>query len=334
MKRVLHRVVLRLERILALFLGEQSQNRVIEPYAGYATPQNMIVRGRVLTSLRRQNPAVEASWLTNLRSMVSLFLTDEVAGVRVRSGDVTATSDEEGYFTLHLPLSPEPGWINVPVHVEGFEDAAQCPVLVPSGDAEFMVISDVDDTVMETGAYSLPRNLWTSMMGNILQRHVHPDAIRLLSDLSCDGRNPVYYVSSSPWNLYTFLTRIFERNGLVRGPMFLRDLGVSGTKFITDDHGDHKGRSIDTLIEANPNLPVVLIGDTGQKDTAIYADTVSRHRGRVRAVILRETEDRSDSTDLAYMDQITRRGVAVFHKGEFPDSKPVIAAALKATKPE
>lgn len=321
MKTTLHRFALVLERWLDRFQRQQKRTRVIEAYAGYATPTTLIARGRVLTSLRQQNPAVDASWLTNLREMLSLFLTDEVANVTVRTGETETTSDEEGYFTLALPRTSETGWVHIPVRIEGFEDETECPVLVPSTDAEFMIISDIDDTVLETGAYSLLRNLWTSMTGNILSRRVYADAVRLLRDLSDQGRNPVYYVSSSPWNLYSFLTRIFARNDLTRAPMFLRDLGLSEDKFITAGHGDHKGASIRTILDANPQLPVLLMGDTGQKDARIYADIVEAFPDRVKAVILRETDDGSDKADQSEMQRIESAGVTLFHGPQMPPSR-------------
>lgn len=88
--------------------------------------------------------------------------------------------------------------------------------------------------------------------------------------------------------------------------MLLRDLGLSETQFITSGHGDHKGRSIDRLMAANPDLPVILIGDTGQKDAEIYLAARRRHPCRVRAVLLRRA--RRDG-DVAVLDALTATGV-------------------------
>jgi len=99
--------------------------------------------------------------------------------------------------------------------------------------------------------------------------------------------NPVYYVSSSPWNLHGFLNEIFERAGLIRGPKFLRDLGISDRKFITNTHGQHKGDAIDEILAANPDLPFILLGDTGQHDAHAYYDAIQRHPGRFQQIILR-----------------------------------------------
>ena len=117
-------------------------------------------------------------------------------------------------------------------------------VLVPRPDARFGVISDIDDTVMHTGAWSLTRNLWTTLTGDEDSRIVFADAVALLAQLAEGGRNPVYWVSSSPWNLYGFLTSVLFRAGLPEGPLFLRDWGIGPGRFPAGSHGTHKARSI------------------------------------------------------------------------------------------
>ena len=321
-RRILRRLALGLERSLDRLLTFKNRRRppLIEPYTGYATPETLVARGRILTHLRRHSPNPQQGWLTNLMQMAALFLTDEVSGVdvRARGGAARAVSDEEGYFTLVLPRDGEgaSGWTEVDARIEGSAERAALPVLVPRAGARVGVISDIDDTVMETGAYSLARNLWTSLTGNALTRRVFPDSIALLRALSEGGRNPVFYVSSSPWNLHRFLEAVFERRGVVPGPMFLRDLGVSERR--TDGpHGGHKGAAIDVLMAANPDLPFWLLGDTGQHDAEIYLDAARRYPGRVDRVALREPGPGPDAAARAAMDELRALGVEVTSAREF-----------------
>lgn len=130
--------------------------------------------------------------------MFGMFLTDEVRDATVQCQGVTTQTDEEGYFSLPLPRGDRTGWCTEAVSVEGRQVAVECPVMIPRQDARFLVISDIDDTMLETGAYSLLRNLFTSFTGNAKTRLIFPDAIGLMSTLSEDGRNPIFYVSSSP----------------------------------------------------------------------------------------------------------------------------------------
>ena len=329
--RAIHRAALVAEKpIDALIRHRQRRKRpVLEPYIGYATPETLIARGRVLTALRRHEPLPTQSKWTNFRQMLALFATDEVADVTVVSGDTEAVSDEEGYVTLVLERDGAgPGWHEVPVSVKGEAHPEPFPVLVPSPEARFGVISDIDDTMLRTGAYSLAKNLWTSLTGNIATRSLFPDSVRLMERLSEDGLNPVFYVSSSPWNLHWFLQEIFAAHGLVRGPTFLRDLGLSETQFISGTHGDHKGASIDAILAANPGLPFVLIGDTGQHDAHVYLDAARRHPGRVARVILREPGPGPDAASSHAIEEMEAEGVEVFHAPTFDgllENAPVAA---------
>jgi phosphatidate phosphatase APP1 len=286
---------------------------VIEPYLGYSTPDGLVARGRVLVAVKDRTPRERQSRLTNFFQLVARFFTREVAGATVRACEpgVSAVSDEEGYFTLHLPGGLSGGWAQIAAEIGGRPDSrVMLPVRVTDPEAAFGIISDIDDTVMRTGAYSLVLNLWTTLTGNSLTREVFPDAVALMERLH-DGRNPVFYVSSSPWNLHDFLVDVFRRAGLVRGPLFLRDLGLGRPSPVSNGHVQHKGTAIDTIFAANPGLPFVLIGDTGQHDAEVYLKAAQRHPGRVRRIILRAPGPGADEDDKRFAEDATALGIDV-----------------------
>ncbi len=317
MKLWLARVATRLEA--ALGRGRAAREAgAIAPYIGYVTPEHLIVRGRVLADQRDTNLREGQGLWRNLRQMVGLFITSEVANVTVSADGVTAVTDDEGYFTLLLPRDDVTGWRNVTVTAG--QASVDCPVMVADPSASIGVISDIDDTMMQTGAYSLWRNLWTSLTGNAATRVVFADAVALMARLSDEGRNPVHYVSSSPWNFHGFLAEVLERNGLPRGPMFLRDYGISETQFITGTHGDHKGSAIDVVLAALPDLPFVLIGDTGQHDAEVYLAAAKRHAGRIQRVILRVPAQGTDTDDQQYIDALRALGVTVDFGPDYSDA--------------
>lgn len=329
-KSVLHRFAVYAERLFDRLIPGGRGAAKLEAYRGYATPEHLILRGRVLTKLRHIRPNKTQGHWRNAKAMISLFLTDEVPGVEVTlsSRDATGVSDEEGYVTLRVPrqASDGPGWVELCGEVAG--SVVPFSALVPRSDARWGVISDVDDTVIETGAYSLTRNLWTTFTGNALTRHVFDDSVALIERLSDAGRNPIFYVSSSPWNLYAFLDMLFSQGGLTRGPMFLRDLGISDTQFIAGTHGNHKGRAIDTILAANPGLGFVLMGDTGQHDAEVYRDAIARHPGRIRAVVLRQPGPGPKAASAAAMDEIRGLGVPLFSDRDFTKLTDEIMAAM------
>ena len=244
--------------------------------------------------------------------MMALFNTREMSDVLICCGDIETLSDEEGYFELTLPRgNGKAGWGSYEICFCEDKTRTELTALIPSPSAEYGVISDIDDTLIKTDAWSLRRNLWNSMTGNAQSRHVYPDAVQLISNLHA-GVNPVYYVSSSPWNIHGFLTEIFDRAGLVRGPKFLRDLGISDTKFITGTHGNHKGDAIDAILEANPDLSFILLGDTGQHDAHIYHDAILRHPNRIQKIILRAPQPNLSKSNQTWVDKIRDTNTPLF----------------------
>lgn len=294
----------------------------IDPYSGYATSENIVLRGRVLS--RKPIRAAKAlnddssAW-TNFKAMIALFRTREQSGIDIRCEGLTTLSDEEGYFDITLPRpSNATGWQSYACQFGVENEAATLTALLPSSDASYGIISDIDDTLIKTEAWSLARNLWNSLTGNAESRFVFPDAVDLIKKLH-NSVNPVFYVSSSPWNMHAFLTEVFARAGLVQGPKFLRDLGISKTKIVKEAHGTHKARSIDTILAANPDLQFILIGDTGQHDARVYYHTTQRHPDRIRQIILRTPKASIDRKDKLWIDKIMGTGTPIY-VGETYDS--------------
>jgi phosphatidate phosphatase APP1 len=265
----------------------------IEAYGGHGGPDGVVVRGRVLDdpppSEAEEGEGIGAA----VRRSLGQFATDELPGVPLRIGVgnavVEATSDREGYF--HVELRPsalgepwERGWVELAGEYRGLAAGFRTTTMirVPGPDALFGVISDVDDTIVETGVQRVGAMLLQTFTGSALTRTAFPGAPELYRDLADDDRNPVFYVSSSPWNLHAFLAGFLRHRDFPIGPLLLRDL-----------IGTHEGRArkherIEEILRLHPQLSFVLIGDSGEKDPEIYADIVRSHPGRVRAVYIRE----------------------------------------------
>lgn len=321
LKRTLARIAHPIERLVSwIFPRRHAGPPRLVAYRGYATPEGLVLQGRVLSGAVQAEEESDASAFGNFLRMVRLFMTDEVSGLHVSAEGAGAVSDEEGYVRITVPRGNRAaGWHDIRVSLDPvWGEEALMPVRVPSPDAQYGVISDIDDTLMQTGAYTLWKNLLTTFTGSVTSRHVFPDAVCFM-DAVRPQVNPVFYVSSSPWNLHGFLTAVFLRAGLPRAPMFLRDYGVSEDQFITGTHGDHKGAAIDTILAANPDLPFMLVGDTGQHDAHVYLDAARRHPGRIRQVVLREPGPGPDADSRHAMEALRALGVDVFSGKSFDD---------------
>lgn len=320
--RVAHRFERGFEKIRR---GPARHDPIIDCYGGYTSHDHIVLRGRVLAKARAISAEGPQPKWRNFKDFLSLFMTDELRDLTITAADrdLATQTDEEGFFTLQVPVGDDvPLYVNI--QAAGADEVHPTPVF-NARTARFGVISDIDDTLLRTGAYSLLRNLWTSATGNVHEREVFADAVALLRDLKGQGAT-CFYVSSSPWNLYDYLQAVFVRTGLPLGPFFLRDLGISRTQFITGTHGDHKTDAIETILAANPHLQFTLVGDTGQHDPHIYADIVTRHPDRVTQVILRRPSaaalSRGTKDDVT---KIEAAGVAVMLDHDYRSLLPDIA---------
>ncbi len=297
----------RLKRRLSASTG-RTGSPLIVPYRSYGTIDRLLVMGRVLSNTPAAAPGATDSVWQNLLSTYRRLESDEVPGARVQAqiGNVVAEAetDEEGYFRMWLEGVSEyttPGWLGVdlrlrePLDDHGMDASTRAHVLVPANEAQFGVISDIDDTVMQSHATELLRMAKLTFLGNAYTRLPFPGVAAFYRALVGSGpvENPIAYVSSSPWNLYDLIVDFFELQEIPPGPMFLRDWGITTEELLPTEHSRHKLLAIETLFEFYGDLPFILIGDSGQQDPEIYAEIVRRYADRVLAVYVRDvSEDR------------------------------------------
>lgn len=186
-------------------------------------------------------------------------------------------ADDEGYahIAVDLPGWPRPErtvwetvrfeWINRdgPQVAEGY-------VLAPGQACDLAVISDIDDTIIETGITGGPlkvmrhwRRLLATMPGD---RTEVPHAGALYGRLASAGApladpiadplaqpgqklkapwRPFFYISSSPWNLFSYLVAYMEARGLPVGPIHMRDWDLDRATIGSAGHGAHKRLAAD-----------------------------------------------------------------------------------------
>jgi phosphatidate phosphatase APP1 len=282
---------------------------MIVPYLGYGTADKLVFSGRVLED-EGFSPATRAdhTW-RNLINMYKRFESDEVPGARVRArfqgNDSEVVTDEEGYFKFTIQptrrLDGNP-WQEVELELLEPSSAKTPPVrataqvLVPSAAARFGVISDIDDTVVSSNVGNKLKMILTVLFSNAYTRKPFEGVAALYRALqrgSSEGEdNPIFYVSNSAWNLYTLLVEFLKLQKIPLGPLLLRDFGDH--LLFAKEPESHKRNNIKTILESFPQLPFVLIGDSGERDPEIYRDVVKEYPTRIRAVYIRSVNKHPD----------------------------------------
>ncbi|MFD2571343.1 App1 family protein [Spirosoma soli] len=285
-------------------------------YRGFGSPTAVWLKGRVLRQRDLSTPSDNDTFWQNILATYQRFESDEVSGVTVRveafGKSYTTVTDEEGYFeiTINPPNDLPPGraWFPVRYSLDGVvQPNTQEPIvkdgylMVSPPYSQFGVISDIDDTVLVTGATSLLQTARLTFLGNAYTRLPFAGVAAFYRALQSGPVttlfNPIYFVSSSPWNLYDLLIDFFRIQGIPKGPILLRDLGLNPELLSSSSHHTHKLAMIRKVLDVNPQLPFVLIGDSGQQDPEIYTQVVRDNPGRILAIYIRdvtpETRDES-----------------------------------------
>ena len=297
----------------------------IVPYRGHGTATRLHLKGRVLEGRPIPSATATDSRWKNILHVLRRIESDEMPDVLVRARlgerDWTARTDEEGYFRFELdlpqPLNGARSWY--PVELELGDEPRDAAgdvraighVLVPPATARFGVISDIDDTVIETGATNLLRMIRIVLLTNAHTRLPFEGAAAFYRALQqgVEGSegNPIFYVSSSPWNFYGLLEEIFRVHEIPAGPFFLKDYGLTSEVLFASGHEQHKLEAIRTLLRTHPELRWVLVGDSGQKDPEIYQSVARDHPDRIAVIYIRDVAPAERDREIGTIAEQTRR---------------------------
>lgn len=281
--------------------GAEHQGLMIQPYRGYGSKSQISLLGRVFRQPGSKAIAPQGRILRDLYSFVRRVLRrgagDRRVVLRFHGRDHRSTTDQDGYFRFRIDTDDgfpvEEGWNSVSLHLDDDPAVhAKAGIYIAPSSAEFVVISDIDDTVMYTGVANKLKMFWRLFATGAQSRVAFPgvaDFYRALhAGASGDQKNPMLYVSRGPWSIYEMLETFFQSNGIPIGPiLFLRDWGLTLQRPLPRRATEHKHDLIEEMLHLYEEFPFVLIGDSGQHDPEVYADIVERHPGRVTAIYIR-----------------------------------------------
>ncbi|WP_047548046.1 App1 family protein [Psychroserpens sp. Hel_I_66] len=281
-------------------------------FQSYGTKSHFYARGRALED---ESIDLESQKIWHLAiNTWKRFETDEIKhiGLNVKLPNnkiFKATTDEKGYFKIDesienlKEMANEEGWVAFELSYDDvnikrtIQNDNRFPgeLLIPSEKADYGVASDIDDTILHTGVVSLLkwRVIYNSIFKNAKNRTPLEGAAEFYHQLhrgkSGENANPIFYVSHSPWNLYRYLELFLKQNNFPKGPILLRSLSNFLRKK-PENEKPQKQKEILNLLKTYPNLPFILIGDSGEHDPDIYMEIAEEFPDRILAIYLRSVK--------------------------------------------
>jgi phosphatidate phosphatase APP1 len=274
----------------------------IEPLYAFGNEKEIYFKGRVTETYRQSRPSANKNYLQNVLAAFRRYAGSSVPESKVlvtfQSQDKVVESDGEGIIAcsfenqtaersdkefMNFQLYPEEG---LEPEIQKYTiSVQQYPSYHPMG-----IISDIDDTILISHATDVGKKLWLSVSKNAYTRRPFPGVSAFYKALTDEGRNPIFYVSSSDWNLFDLIKDFLEYRNIPHGPLLLKDLHVDLRNIWKSGGGshEHKKEKVNLLFSLYSGMKFILIGDSGQHDPEIYADVVQENPGRVMCIYIRQ----------------------------------------------
>lgn len=352
------------------FLSGRAPVRV-QPFFGYRNHNALVVSAR---ALRRREPVFDQNgFWGGLATMIGQYASREVAGLDVQlefrtgAGKAvrhTATTCQEGFARFEIPfadrcdLPANTGWERATLswHADGSGSMAEKTafILAPGSSAGLGVISDIDDTILETGITGSVRAIaknWRRVMAQMPGERIvvpgAPDFYAALSGDSVGGATgaagagtslhsggpvarprPIFYVSSSPWNLFSYLVTFKRQRDLPLGPILLRDWGFNRRTWGSQGHGSHKQAAVERILATYPDMRFVLVGDDSQKDLSVFGSIAAARPNRIAAVFIRRvTARKPGGADVSAQARLRHAGVPFWMGDDYAAARAFLSEA-------
>ncbi|MBL9043332.1 MAG: DUF2183 domain-containing protein [Myxococcales bacterium] len=256
-------------------------------YSGFATAEGGVLYGRVSSGPPDPAPTPGESKIARIQETLQALDASALAKapveVTVAGHVLSAVSDERGYLEVKLPAQLAPPKAAVEAHLRhpGYHAApVQGTVLVYDGSPGLAVVSDVDDTLLDSQITDRKKMIENALTKSTWELAAFADAPQVLGELS--RGLPVFYLSGSPWGFHARISSYFQRVGFPEGTLVLKRFSREP---LLDQMG-FKYPHLRAIVAALPSKKFVLFGDSGEKDPEIYARLRTELPSRVEKIYI------------------------------------------------
>lgn len=265
-----------------------------------------LMRRALISAVHPETASREES--INFERRSRLFLVDNQGykGVRVRIAGQTLdlkSSAANGHFEDSVSISGA-------AMASGLRDGAlPFDVVLPDGDKRLfrgtvhpvpegapIVVSDIDDTIKISDVRNKSELLKNTFLRPFRPAPGMPELYRVFASRGAF----FFYVSASPWQLYSELRAFAFMSGYPEGVYRMKYFRLKDTDFLNlfQKPFEYKTATIEPILKSMPGHSFILIGDSGEKDPEAYASLAEKYPAQVKRVLIRMVyEDEKDRMD-------------------------------------
>lgn len=245
-----------------------------------------------------------------LRKRLSNFMAQSVPNteivVQLKRSDIkddagteekTVITDSNGHFNDSMVTGYMPTLIYARSGTNEDIEASRSTLIVSR--YGLGIVSDIDDTVKNTGVTCDKRDL----MKNLLLNDVCKWKISPVVSWYCNIRSQsetisFHYVSNSPWQLFSVTEEYFDDVGLPDGSIQLKQYNGSIFSSLMEPSNSRKMQALKKLAEDFPDKKFICVGDSGEFDLEAYVDLALNYPSKVLAIYIRHVDH-----SLSYVDE-------------------------------
>jgi phosphatidate phosphatase APP1 len=309
----------------------------ISIYRGYVNEKELVISGHVFKSWAPSQYSIQKRTIKHAFSIFKMFTIKPLGNVRVTLNfldiSVSTKTLDDGYFSFRIPFSKDihSGWHSCTVAAEvGAVDIISTGEILKPFLGMYGIISDIDDTFLISHSSNIFKKLFVMLTQNLDKREIFDDVpkhYRALSNAgqdSAQASNSFFYVSSSEWNLYSFIVAIASKYDLPKAVVKLKKIksGLGDFLFTGGGSHDHKFEKIKDIISFYPLLDYVLLGDDSQQDPYLYERICKIFPKNIKVIYIRQTQKSPKSKVFNVLNNIESLGVTTFY---FQNSEDAIA---------
>lgn len=278
-------------------------------FKGYVSENAVILNGRLIQENNVKAATKQDSMWTNIANIGRRFWVKGIEGekgfFKVLGRKIEFITDSKGFFEINYHFKDavflENQWYDYYLDFPGLDLKyyQKDGVLNPFLNADYCVVSDIDDTVLQSDVKNKFKLILKAVVNNAFSKKMVRGTSRFYNKLSRGKNrrnNPIFYVSRSPAEMYDILEDFFEINNFPKGPVLLRNLNNDAKYKKLPKVKGQKYQIIKQIFEDIAFLPFILIGDNTEMDAMIYLQIAEEYPESVKYIFIRLVDEKDDAS--------------------------------------